>query len=132
MRWVGGINDTEKKITLRFYEELSDLLPEKYRKVSFEYKFAGSPSRFHLEKKIKPFTRCLLCNNLLESVDKNKIRHRLEDNTRKYYSEFYICKTCDKIYWKGSHYERMNTLIEKLKGELIGWYPPEAIGIFSK
>lgn len=33
-----------KKVTFRFYEELNDFLPGKYRKRAFEYPFQGTPS----------------------------------------------------------------------------------------
>jgi uncharacterized protein with PIN domain len=39
---------------------------------------------------------------------------KLEPLTLKYFNEFYICPDCRRVYWKGSHYERMKTFIEKL------------------
>ncbi len=72
--------------------------------------------RFHLRDQIKPFYRCTLCNGLIEKVDKREIEHLLEPNTRRYYQDFYRCRQCKQIYWEGSHYDRMNELIEKLIG----------------
>ena len=31
----------------------------------------------------------------------------------KYFDEFHICPDCKQIYWKGSHYERMQRFIHK-------------------
>lgn len=62
---------------------------------------------FDLKDKIKPFTRCLECNGLILPVSKNEILESLEESTRLYYREFFRCKSCKKIYWKGSHYSRM-------------------------
>jgi uncharacterized protein len=68
--------------------------------------------RFDLYGHIRPFRRCLRCNSLLHPVDKQAIIERLEPLTRQYYDEFHICPQCDKIYWKGSHYEHMEKFLE--------------------
>lgn len=54
-----------------------------------------------------PFSRCLECNSHLRSVEKQDILQRLEPLTRKYYESFSICPRCDKIYWPGSHVDKM-------------------------
>jgi uncharacterized protein with PIN domain len=63
--------------------------------------------RFDLEGSIKPFKRCLECNQPLEPVTKEEIMARLEPKTKRYFDTFHICRHCDKIYWKGSHWENM-------------------------
>jgi hypothetical protein len=70
--------------------------------------------RFGLAGMIRPFQRCLRCNELLVPVRKEDIMHRLKPLTRQYYDEFRLCPACDQIYWKGSHYERMRQLIEQV------------------
>lgn len=70
--------------------------------------------RLDLRSSVRPFTRCLDCGGQLSSVEKHKILHRLEPLTKKYYSEFSICTECDKIYWKGSHFEPLLELLERL------------------
>jgi hypothetical protein len=42
---------------------------------------------------------------------------RLEPLTKLYFDEFQICPACKQIYWKGSHYERMQGLVEQLTGD---------------
>ena len=70
--------------------------------------------RFDLLPRIAPFHRCLRCNHLLESVPKEAVLHRLEPLTKQYFDEFHICPDCKQIYWKGSHYEQMQEIVEKL------------------
>jgi uncharacterized protein with PIN domain len=70
--------------------------------------------RYVLSAWIKPFQRCMRCNHLLEPVGKESILEKLEPLTKKYYDEFKLCPACDQVYWKGSHYERMLGLIEKM------------------
>lgn len=60
------------------------------------------------------FTRCLDCNGLLRPVPKNEILHRLEPLTKKYFSEFSICGSCSRVYWRGSHHSRMLRALESL------------------
>lgn len=61
---------------------------------------------------IRPFLRCTDCNGLIQVIGKEKIKHKLEPLTNKYYDDFYQCTACGKIYWRGSHYEN---LLKKLK-----------------
>ena len=70
--------------------------------------------RFGLTNWVKPFQRCMNCNHPLEPVGKETILEKLEPLTKKYYDEFKLCPACDQVYWKGSHYERMLQLIEKV------------------
>lgn len=71
--------------------------------------------RFDLGKHIVPFHRCPRCNHSLETVSKETVLDRLEPLTKLYFDEFQICPACQQIYWKGSHYERMQDLIEQLR-----------------
>ena len=71
--------------------------------------------RFDLKKKIRPFTRCMNCNGILEKVAKEDIVDCLEDNTKKFYNEFYRCESCKNIYWKGAHYQEMVKWVEALE-----------------
>lgn len=71
--------------------------------------------RFELTGRIRPFHRCLRCNHPLEPVEKERVLDRLEPLTRKYFDEFHLCPACGQVYWKGSHYERMLGLVERLK-----------------
>lgn len=74
--------------------------------------------RFQLQNQLKEYTRCLECNSLLRSVEKGKIEFRLHLKVKEHQNEFYICDNCDKIYWKGTHFERMKSLVQKIKDDL--------------
>ena len=63
------------------------------------------------------FSRCLRCNNKLSLVNKKDILHRLEPKTKKYFNRFKICSQCNRIYWRGSHYEKMKTRLLKMTDE---------------
>jgi uncharacterized protein with PIN domain len=70
--------------------------------------------RFGLYEQIKPFKRCMRCNGVLETVNKQEILERLPDGVRENQDEFRICPGCDRVYWRGSHFERMERLINSV------------------
>jgi uncharacterized protein with PIN domain len=72
--------------------------------------------RFDLADKIAPLHRCLRCNHPLQPVSKETVLDRLEPLTKIHFDEFHLCPACDKVYWKGSHVERMERLIESVSG----------------
>ena len=69
---------------------------------------------YDLSSRIKPLSRCIPCNGLLVPVSKKVIMDRLEPLTRKYYHSFHICRECNKIYWPGSHQEKIRTFIDRI------------------
>jgi len=70
--------------------------------------------RFDLKKNPDPFSICMDCNGLLQKVPKSIIENELEKGTREAFDEFYRCRDCNKIYWRGSHFDKMEQLIEDL------------------
>ena len=71
--------------------------------------------RFDLAKRVVPFHRCLRCNHLLEPASKESVLDRLEPLTKLYFDEFMLCPDCRQVYWKGSHFERMQGIVEKIR-----------------
>ena len=69
---------------------------------------------YDLSSRIKPLSRCIPCNGLLVPISKEVIMERLEPLTRQYYHSFHICEECGKIYWPGSHQEKINLLIDEI------------------
>lgn len=71
-------------------------------------------AQFDLYGRIRPFTRCMVCNGAVAPVEKREVAHRLLPGTLRDHGEFFACGECGKLYWKGSHYRNMQVLIEKL------------------
>jgi uncharacterized protein with PIN domain len=67
--------------------------------------------RFDLYGLLAPFTRCTVCNAPLRRVDKRAIVFRIPPAVKDWCNEYQLCPSCDRIYWKGSHYSRMQALI---------------------
>lgn len=72
--------------------------------------------RYHLSGATASFQRCIRCNGLTVPVAKSLIDHLLEPKTRRYYNEFHRCEQCSQIYWRGSHFVRMQQLVADVLG----------------
>lgn len=59
--------------------------------------------------------RCPVCNGETESIIKEKIKEEIPDYVAISNQEFIICKSCGKIYWHGTHKDR----IDKIKKEIL-------------
>ena len=68
-------------------------------------------NRYHLIDHIEPFKFCMKCNGQLKRVDKADILDQISPKTTEFYAEFHQCNTCEQIYWKGSHYIKMEKLL---------------------
>ena len=68
--------------------------------------------RFDLYSSIRPFYRCMVCNGEIEKIDRESIGDKIPAETGKYYDEFYQCRDCRRIYWKGYHYEKMKAIAD--------------------
>jgi uncharacterized protein with PIN domain len=70
--------------------------------------------RFDLLQTQRPFTRCLHCNGTIVAVSRDEVLSRLLPRTRAVYEEFWQCRDCGKIYWKGGHYQRLQQLVDSV------------------
>jgi uncharacterized protein with PIN domain len=61
---------------------------------------------------LRPFSRCLRCNDLLHEVAKSEVITSLLPRTREHYHHFEICSGCRAVYWKGSHWTRLKQAID--------------------
>jgi len=69
---------------------------------------------FDISSAMAPFRRCLRCNSLLRPALKQDVESRLPPRTKELFDEFHVCPACGRIYWKGSHYERMQSLVDSV------------------
>ncbi len=70
--------------------------------------------RLHLRHLARPFTRCMACNGILETVDKARVEPCLPPGILRDFHRFLQCPGCRKVYWEGSHFRRMKVLVEEL------------------
>ena len=61
---------------------------------------------------LDPFSRCVHCNTGLHEVAKETIAAALPPETRQHYDQFNACAGCGRVYWKGSHWQRLTQAID--------------------
>lgn len=69
--------------------------------------------RFDLHNAIEPFHRCTGCNGHIHPVAKDSILERLEPKTIRFFDKFFRCDQCDRIYWQGSHFQKIRKKLAK-------------------
>lgn len=67
-----------------------------------------------LEQHIRPFTRCMECNGRLADVDRESVLNRVPASVAADQRQFRMCSGCHRVYWRGSHYERLTRLVQEL------------------
>jgi len=63
----------------------------------------------------KVLTRCSLCNTVLEPIEKQRVFNEVPFKVYENQTVFWKCPSCNRIYWKGSHYEKILEKIQKLR-----------------
>lgn len=58
---------------------------------------------------------CMKCGASLEDVEKEKIIDRIPPRTLRWIDHYYICSACGSIFWRGTHWKRINPVVDKLK-----------------
>jgi uncharacterized protein len=66
---------------------------------------------------VQPFSRCLRCNALLCKVPKSAVERALLPRTRQHHDQFETCSGCGRVYWKGSHWRRLQHAIDAAGAE---------------
>ncbi len=74
--------------------------------------------RFDLVGLINPFQRCIRCNGLMKPVRKEDVFGELPPRIRQEHDVFQRCEGCAQVYWRGSHYQRMQRFISQVLSEI--------------
>ena len=88
------------------------------REVDPHRQLASVLKRYRLGSQIQPWRRCIHCNGLLQDVEKSAVLDRLEPKTKLYYDSFQQCDICGRIYWQGSHFDRMAAFVEEVRRQI--------------
>lgn len=80
-------------------------------------------ARFDLRRAAHPFTLCLECNEPLGEVGREAVLDRLPPAVRSIDTNFTQCPACGRVYWKGSHYARMEAYVAEILAPANGAAP---------
>jgi hypothetical protein len=60
---------------------------------------------------VDPLSRCAACNTPIEPAPRDEVRDLVPEGVLARQREFWRCPTCGKVYWQGTHWDKM---IERL------------------
>ena len=69
----------------------------------------------NLDCQFSPFTICLECNQPLVEKSKDEVKDRVPAHVFQTQNQYMECPTCQRIYWRGTHWEAMSRKLERLK-----------------
>lgn len=75
--------------------------------------------RLDLWSQCRPFSRCIDCNGIVaplpeEDVSLSALRQGIPEGVLEWCRHYYRCSLCGKVYWKGSHYDRLEKIIAEI------------------
>lgn len=69
--------------------------------------------RFDLHPHFRPFSRCMMCNGSVRAADLAEVRERIPPRVAENFDRFRMCDQCGRVYWPGSHYDKLAALLEE-------------------
>ena len=60
-------------------------------------------------------SRCTMCNGTLEELGRENVIDLVPKGTLEQNSEFYRCRDCGKVYWKGAHWENIRKKMDRIR-----------------
>ncbi len=63
--------------------------------------------------------RCLECNLPLQVAAKSAVIDRVPLRTGAVFDTFWYCDGCERVYWRGSHWQRMHQAIDTVAHQLL-------------
>jgi uncharacterized protein with PIN domain len=70
-------------------------------------------SELSLDPQSRAFTLCLECNQALVEKSKEEVKDLVPPYVYKTQSQFMQCPACQRIYWRGTHWQAMSQRLER-------------------
>ena len=61
------------------------------------------------------FTRCTVCNARVTPVSKEDFREEIPPRVYQKVCEFYRCPECDRLYWPGTHVQKIKARLDEMR-----------------
>jgi hypothetical protein len=65
------------------------------------------------------FSRCIVCNVELVDVEKEKVKEKVPEYVFSTQEDFVTCPECKRIYWQGTHWGNVKSLISQIENPRI-------------
>lgn len=76
--------------------------------------------RYSISKSSKPFTRCAECNSELLYIPAEQVKNVIPERIYLSAMKFKICPVCKRVYWSGTHVERIQREFRKVFNRMFG------------
>ncbi len=60
--------------------------------------------------------RCMRCNGKLEEISREEAERIVPEKVAERQDEFFRCKSCGRLFWYGTHWERIGARLERVFG----------------
>lgn len=74
--------------------------------------------RYDLARSIAVLSRCNECDEPVQPVPVEEIRNWVPPNVLELHHDFSMCPKCGRVYWEGTHAERIRRVVDELLAEL--------------
>lgn len=68
-----------------------------------------------LTRDIRPYTRCMECNGALRTVERSAVVDSVPLQVFLVFRDFRQCQRCHRVYWKGSHFRKLDKIVERVR-----------------
>jgi uncharacterized protein with PIN domain len=85
------------------------------RATASEAQLAEVLRALQLEGLLAPFTRCRECNTLLADASAAEVALHVPGRIRELYERYRSCPGCRRVYWEGSHFLRMQSVLARAR-----------------
>jgi len=79
-------------------------IPEQLSLVFREFKLTLRPAR------------CMTCGGELQRREKESLRERIPPKTYLWLDEYFVCAQCGKLFWHGTHWEKIRNDLKQVAG----------------
>ncbi len=82
-----------------------------------EQQLAELVEALQLRRAFRPFTRCMTCNGALAVIARGKVVELVPPRVYRRFRAFKRCRDCARVYWRGTHYLRLQRLVQQVRSE---------------
>ncbi len=77
-------------------------------------------TELNLDYRQRQFTRCLECNQTLLPRSKEDVKELVPPYVFRTQAQYMQCPNCLRVYWRGTHWQRMKTALEAFASDSAG------------
>jgi uncharacterized protein with PIN domain len=63
---------------------------------------------------LDPLSRCSLCNEILVRASLEDVKDLVPEGVRSRHRTFWRCPSCGRVYWRGTHWDKMVARLDNL------------------